>query len=112
MSQCGQYKQPRDKECRICVTVFNMSSCKVKHATTKAYHRHVTKNPEDHRGFKSGVKRLVTNVNEGGDSSLVALKNMAKTTKPLETVTEDACTPCLSQADSTLGAMAHAPIMD
>lgn len=81
---------PRDKDCRICFTTFNVSSHKPKFGNTKAYHKHVSKNPDDHRGFKGGVKRLIKDVNDSQDTSLESMRKIAKKTKPVETVTEDA----------------------
>jgi protein-arginine kinase activator protein McsA len=95
VSQCGQYKVPRDKECHICTITFLTSSHKAKFGTTKRYHAHANANPDVHRQFRSGAKRLISQVNESGESSAVSLKHIAKHLKPLETVSEDACTPCL-----------------
>ena len=103
VSQCGQYKKPRDKECRVCAVTFLTSSHKTKFGTTNKYHAHARANPDVHRQFRSATKRLIPQVNESGESSVVSLKKIAKNVKPLETVSEDACTPCLPTN------MAHAP---
>ncbi len=87
LSLCKQFKIPRDKDCRVCYVVFNGSSFKAKHGTTKKYHQHVTNKPDEHRLFKGGVKRLISNVNDAGDSSLETLRKVAKSTKPVESVT-------------------------
>ena len=88
-SPCGQFKIPRDRQCLACHIAFSNSSLRIKHDDPKKYMKSVDGKPEEHARLKRNIVTLIAKVNESDENFIEALKKLAKSTSPLETVTED-----------------------